>query len=306
LADAAPRVPVEPVLADITRPALMQRVCRLASPDVVFHAAAYKHVAMMERDVCAAVSANVLGTVNVTRAARAAGARLVLVSSDKAASPRSVMGATKRLAEMAVLAAAGPRFRPIVVRFGNVLGSSGSLLTILRDCVRRGRPLPVTDPEATRYFMTAGEAVSLMMKADVLATRPQVYWLDMGTPVAIGELAERLLAMEEAAGYRRVPIAITGLTPGEKLREELTSQGLRLCPTPHRRIWVARQRAADLASVRRTVDHLRQAVEECDARAALDALVAGVPGFEASEQAGAWARRHSQHVARRTPIRRIA
>lgn len=301
LADAAPGVAVELQLADITRAGLVQRVWRAAAPDVVFHAAAYKHVAMLERDVCAAVAVNVLGTAHVAKATRAVGARLVLVSSDKAASPRSVMGATKRLAELVALAAAADRFRPIVVRFGNVLGSSGSLLTILRDCIRQGRPMPITDPQATRYFMTAGEAVSLVMKADVLARRPEIYWLDMGEPVAIGEIAARMLALEARAGYRPVPIRVIGLRAGEKLREELTAQGLRLTATSHRRVWVARQRAADLGVVRRVVERLRPAVEEGDARLVLDLLVAVVPGYEPSAAAGAAATRQSGPV-RRLPL----
>jgi FlaA1/EpsC-like NDP-sugar epimerase len=247
------------------------------------------------------VAVNVLGTAHVAKATRTAGARLVLVSSDKAASPRSVMGATKRLAELVALAAAADRFRPIVVRFGNVLASSGSLLTILRDRIRQGRPLPITDPQATRYFMTAGEAVSLVMKADVLARRPEIYWLDMGAPVAIGEIAARMLALEARAGYPPVPLEVIGLRAGEKLREELTAQGLRLTATSHRRVWVARQRAADLGVVRRVVERLRPAVEDGDARLVLDLLVAAVPGYEPSAEAGAAATRQSGGV-RRLPL----
>jgi FlaA1/EpsC-like NDP-sugar epimerase len=300
LAESAPGVAVDLALADVTREALVRRVWRAAAPEVVFHAAAYKHVAMLEGDVCAAVAANVLGTSQVVRASRAAGARFVLVSSDKAASPRSVMGASKRLAELVVLGAASERFRPIVVRFGNVLGSSGSLLMVLRDRLRRGLSLPITDPEATRYFMTAGEAVALMLKADVLARRPEIYWLDMGAPVAIGQVAARLLALEARAGFAPVPIEVIGLRPGEKRREELTAQGLRLAATSHPRVWVARQRAADLAAVRRVLDRLRAGVEDGDAQLVLEQLVAAVPDYEASEDAGAAALRQS------APLRRVA
>ncbi len=306
LAERAPQVAVEPVLADVCRAPLMRRTLAAAAPDVVFHAAAYKHVGMVERDVCAGVDGNVTGTVNVVRASKAEGARFVLVSSDKAAAPRSVMGATKRLAEFAALAEAGPSFRPIVVRFGNILGSSGSLLAVLRDRVRRGLPLRLTDPEATRYVMTAGEAVSLMMKADVLARRPETYWLDMGEPVGIGDLTERLLAIEAAAGFARVPIEIVGLGPGEKRCEELTTQGLRMCPTAHRRIWVARQRASDRAAVGRTLERLRRLVERGDAPATLDLLAAAVPDFAASHEARAAARRQQLAAGRRSPLPRSA
>ncbi len=306
LSERCPDVVVEPVLADVCRARLMHRTLLAASPDVVFHAAAYKHVAMVERDVCAAVAGNVIGTINVVRASREAGARVVLVSSDKAAAPRSVMGATKRLAEFATLAEATSAFRPIVVRFGNILGSSGSLLAVLRDRLRHGLPLRITDPQATRYVMTAGEAVSLMMKAEVLARRPETYWLDMGEPVAIGDLTERLLAIEAAAGFARVPIETVGLGPGEKRCEELSSQGLRMCPTAHRSIWVARQRATDQGITSRTIERLRRLVTRGEAEATLDLLVAAVPDFEASAEARASARRQSAAISSRAPLRRSA
>ncbi len=299
LAERVPGLVIEPVLADVCRPRLIRRTITQAAPDVVFHAAAYKHVSMMERDVCAAVGANVLGTANVVDASRDAGARVVLISSDKAAAPRSVMGATKRLAELLTLAAPASGWRPIVVRFGNILGSSGSLLAIFRDRIRQGQTLALTDPCATRYVMTAGEAVSLVMKADLLARRPETYWLDMGEPVAIGDLVERLLAIEAEAGYPRVPIDVVGLGPGEKRCEELTTQGLRMCPTSHRRIWVARQQASDGAAVARGVERLRDAVEEGDAEAALGELIAAVPDFVASDDAWAGARRRAERGGRR-------
>lgn len=293
LADRAPDVDVDAVLADICDAPLLRRVVHGAAPEVVFHAAAYKHVTFMERDVCAAVHVNVLGTAHVVAAAREAGARLVLISSDKAAAPRSVMGASKRLAELVTLARAksAPRTRPIVVRFGNVAGSSGSLLAIFRDRIRRGLPLQLTDPTATRYFMTGDEAVALVMKADVLARRPETYWLDMGAPVPIGTVTERLMALESAAGYAPVEVRVVGLGPGEKRFEELTTQGLRMCPTAHPRIWVARQRATDEAALATTLEALRQAVAQGDAVAALENLSTAVADYVPSEEAWAHARR---------------
>jgi FlaA1/EpsC-like NDP-sugar epimerase len=289
LGDRRPGVRLEPLLGDVSRPDAMARWCRQVRPDVVYHAAAYKHVTMAERAVCAAAEVNVLGAVRSADAASEAGARFVLVSTDKAAAPRSVMGATKRLAELAVLARATAAFQPIVVRFGNVLGSSGSVLAIMRRRIREGRPLPLTDPEATRYFMTAGEAVALVMKTERIATRAETYWLDMGDPIRVGDLAARLLDLEARAGYRRVPIDTIGLRPGEKLREELTSQGLRMTRTRHRGIWVARQRPADRQRIDRTLAAVERQIAGGDAAAVLDLLAEAVPDFQPSEGARACA-----------------
>lgn len=300
LVEAFPTVAVEPALVDVSRPGAMDHWCQLLRPEVVYHAAAYKHVTMAERAVCSAAEVNVLGAVRSADAAAEVGARFVLISTDKAASPRSVMGATKRLAEIAVLARAAHTFQPIVVRFGNVLGSSGSVLAIMRRRIREGRPIPITEPDATRYFMTAGEAVALVMKTERLAKRAETYWLDMGAPIRIGDLADRLLAIEARAGHPRVPIDTIGLRPGEKLREELTSQGLRMCPTPHRRIWVARQRPADRLLVDCTLAGLERQIARGAAEAVLDLLTQAVSDFVPSQGARAFAAAQSTHVHQRS------
>jgi FlaA1/EpsC-like NDP-sugar epimerase len=280
----APDVPLDVVLADVSRRG-MRNACDRSRPHVVYHAAAYKHVTMLERAACAAVEANVLGTLSAVDAAKAVGARFVLISSDKAAAPESVMGATKRLAERIALSRASDLFRPIVVRFGNVLGSSGSVLTIMREAIRSGRPVPVTAPDATRYFMTVTEAVSLVVKADLLSTRPETYWLDMGDPVRIGDLVERMLALEERAGFARVPVETIGLRAGEKLREELTTQGLRMCRTHHRRIWVATQPPMNHRHLAKVEGRLRLRVAHQDDAGALAWLSAAVPEFTVSREA---------------------
>lgn len=305
LAGVAPAVPVTAVLGDVTRGAIRQ-ACRTARPHVVYHAAAYKHVTMVERAVCAATDTNVLGTARTVDAAREVGARFVLISSDKAAAPHSVMGATKRLAELVALVRADNLFRPIVVRFGNVLGSSGSVLAIMRESIRRGQPVPVTDPTATRYFMTAHEAASLVIKADLLAERAETYWLDMGAPVTIGELAERLMHIEAETGHPPVPIRVIGLRPGEKLREELTTQGVRMCRTRHRRIWVARQTPGDRAAAARVERRLRSRVSRGDAVGTLEAIAAAVPDYCASAQAWICARAQQMPEAGRAAARRPA
>jgi FlaA1/EpsC-like NDP-sugar epimerase len=160
---AYPELGLDAVLGDVSRRADVRAVFRLARPQAVYHAAAYKHVPIVERAIVPSLRTNVLGALETATAARDMGARFVLISSDKAAEPKSVMGATKRLAELAVLQLASPTFKPVAVRFGNILGSSGSLVEIMAECVRERRSIPVTHPDATRFFMTAQEAVALVL-----------------------------------------------------------------------------------------------------------------------------------------------
>jgi O-antigen biosynthesis protein WbqV len=281
---AWPGLRFDAVLGDVTRPADVEQAMRWFTPDVVYHAAAYKHVTMAERAVLGAIRTNVFGTRIVARATEQHGARLVLVSTDKAAQPASVMGATKRFAELVALesAAAG---RVTAVRFGNILGSSGSLLELMLEHLRDGLPIELTDRDATRYFMTPREAVSLIVKADLLGQNREIYWLDMGEPVRIVDLAERLLAWGESVGFPRVPLRFTGLRPGEKLREELTTQGLELTRTKHRRIWMARQPPPEHETTRRVLKALAADLKRGDALTALADLCAAVPEYVPSEQA---------------------
>lgn len=279
---AFPEVAFDFVLGDVTRPEDILPVCRATRPHVVYHAAAYKHVALTETAVIPAARTNVLGTLQTVEAARSVGARLVLISSDKAAQPRSVMGATKRMAELVTLGQAGPAFRPLAVRFGNILGSAGSLVEIMWRCVEEGRNLPITDPEATRFFMTAGEAVSLVLKADLTGRRAEVFWLDMGEPLRVGTLADRFIQWARRSGRPGPGIDIIGLRPGEKVREELTSQGLEMRQTRHPRIWSALQPTADPALVARSIRDLRRAIVRGDAAAALAAIQLSVTDFHAS------------------------
>jgi O-antigen biosynthesis protein WbqV len=287
---SAPGVEITPWLTDIARAAHVQRVFAQAKPDIVYHAAAYKHVPMAERAIAVAAETNVLGTAIVAAQAAATGARFVLISSDKAAAPEGVMGATKRLAELVVLSKATPAFRPAIVRFGNVLGSSGSVVELMRDAIHRAQPVPITDPTATRFFMTAGEAVALVVRADRLAADPQVFWLDMGDPVRIGELADRLLAVEAARGHAGAGIDIIGLRPGEKLHEQLTDTDMVFHRTIDRRIWRAQHRVVDRVAIDAWLGLLRPAADRADDGAALAVLTHAVPGYRpgrtARESAG--------------------
>jgi FlaA1/EpsC-like NDP-sugar epimerase len=280
-----PDVAIHAVLGDVTRRADVRAIVADTRPQVVYHAAAYKHVAMTESCLVPALRTNVLGTVEVARAARDAGARLVLISSDKAAEARSVMGASKRLAELATLDLSTPTFRPVVVRFGNILGSSGSVIEIMLDALRRDRPIPITDMDATRFFMTAAEAVSLVLKAELLGLRTDVFWLDMGQAVRIGDLVERFIDHVVSLGGTRVGIQVIGLRPGEKMREELTTQALAMEPTAHERIWSARQRYMSRDLVRRAIRELRGACAAGHSGRVLRAVTAVVDDFTPSTAA---------------------
>jgi FlaA1/EpsC-like NDP-sugar epimerase len=303
LRESNPDARVDVALGDVTRRADIAGACRTLRPDVVYHAAAAKHVTIGERSIVPAVRTNVLGTVETVRAARAAGARFVLISSDKAAESRSVMGATKRLAELAALGLASPGFRPVAVRFGNILGSSGSLVEIMARCVEEGRDIPVTHPDATRFFMTAEEAVALVLKADLLGEQAEVFWLDMGDPIRIGDLAERFIACATPAGRTPVGIAIIGLRPGEKMREELTTHGLAMQATEHPSIWAARQRRVRRETVLTALRTLQRAVASGDAEAALSALEGAVADFTASAAARSSARAATPGRPRRVLLR---
>lgn len=276
---------LEPVLCDVTRSASVARVLRRLRPDIVFHAAAYKHVTMAERAVCATARVNVLGTSAVLAAAQEVGARFVLISTDKAAEPRSVMGATKRLAEIVTLESGAHAARPIVVRFGNVLASSGSVVEVMRARIRGGKPVMLTDPNATRFFMTVSEAASLVMKAATLARGGETFWLDMGEQVRIGDLTERLLAAAAQQGLPPVPVHIVGLRPGEKMSEQLAAQGIRLERTSDTRVWVAHQQPMTRARASEWIQSIRRAIARDDAHAVLTALTAAVRDFVPSEHA---------------------
>lgn len=299
LQDLAPDVAIEMVLSDVTRAVAMSRTIDRVRPQVVFHAAAYKHVSMAEESVCAAARVNILGTAEVLAALQGTGARFVLVSSDKAASPRGVMGATKRLAELVTLAGNQSGVTPMVVRFGNVLASSGSFVELMIDRIAKGQSVVLTDPNAFRYFMALSEAVALVMKV-ALSGRPGAYWLDMGQQLHMGALASRLMAIMEARGAHPVPVEIVGLRPGEKLVEELPEALAADVPTPHPLIcagdeprWSGARAASVLAALRRAVDHE-------DASGTLRVLMRTVGGFEPSVQAWGHARTTHRDLRERT------
>lgn len=240
-----PGLEVVSLCGDVKDRQRLDEVFAASAPQVVFHAAAYKHVPLMELgNAWQAVRNNVFGTLNVARCAQAHGVeRFVLISTDKAVNPTNVMGATKRLAEMACLAVAegerGTRFE--IVRFGNVLGSAGSVIPKFQRQIEQGGPVTVTHPDITRYFMSIPEAAQLVLQAGSMGSGSEIFVLEMGAPIRIVDLARNMIRL---AGFAESDIRIefTGLRPGEKLYEELLADAEQTLPTPHAKLRVAQSR----------------------------------------------------------------
>ena len=251
LGELFPHIPLVRLVGDVRDPEHLAATFARLRPQVVFHAAAYKHVPLMEEDnAFSALRNNTLGTWRAASAAAAAGVeRFVLISTDKAVNPTNVMGATKRAAEMVIsrlaarMAAGEGRTRFMAVRFGNVLGSSGSVIPKFKEQIARGGPVTVTHPDITRFFMTIPEAARLVVQAAAIGEGGQVFVLDMGEPVKIVDLARDMIRL---TGFteEEIRIVFTGLRPGEKLFEELLADGEQTLPTPHPKLRIARAQAA--------------------------------------------------------------
>jgi len=237
-----PNLRLETVIADIKDRDKINTVFNWYKPQIVFHAAAHKHVPLMEANPEEAVRNNVLGTKNVAEASDRAGSlAFVLISTDKAVNPTSVMGASKRVAEMVVQTLARrSQTRFVAVRFGNVLGSRGSVLPTFKEQIARGGPVEVTHPDMNRFFMTIPEAVELVIQAGAMAKGGEIFVLDMGEPVKIVNLAEDLIRLSGFEPYSEIDIQFTGIRPGEKLYEEIMSAEEGTSATKHKRIYVAR------------------------------------------------------------------
>ncbi len=281
-----PTVPIQPVIADIRDPERMAWIFRTWRPQIVFHAAAHKHVPLMEGNVVEAVTNNVLGTRNVVRAAEAAGVeRLVMISTDKAVCPISVMGATKRIAEMVVQEAAHRLARPyMAVRFGNVLGSRGSVIPLFKAQIKAGGPVTVTHPEMTRYFMTIPEAVHLVLQAGVLGAGGEIFVLDMGQPIKVLDLAADLIELSGLKPHEDVEIIFTGIRPGEKLHESLFGPGEAQAVSAHEKILVSRnghtESLHDLDEVIGRLERLARQQREADI---LEVFQAILPDYRPAE-----------------------
>ncbi|HKS89429.1 MAG TPA: nucleoside-diphosphate sugar epimerase/dehydratase [Stellaceae bacterium] len=293
-----PDLAIRPLLGDVRERRRIETVMTGEQPQIVFHAAALKHVPMVENNPVEGVLTNIVGSRNVAEAARAHGAALVvMISTDKAVDPASVMGASKRLAEAFCQAldlyearrvpAPGTRF--VTVRFGNVLGSTGSVVPLFARQLAAGGPLTVTDPEVSRYFMTVREAVELVLEASASApaaaggdARGKIFVLDMGEPVRIVDLARQMIRLAGLRPERDIAIVYSGLRPGEKLHEALFHAAEAPVPTAHPALLLAAPRTADYAVLARAIDELEEQARAGHAERALDLLRRIVPEYRAA------------------------
>ena len=284
-----------PVVADILDVDKIDRLLSLNRVNLVYHAAAYKHVPMMEREPVEAIRNNVFGTLNLARLARTHRVeKFILISTDKAVRPTNVMGTTKRVAELIMKGMLGESTKFVAVRFGNVLGSSGSVIPVFRKQIANGGPVTVTHPETTRYFMSIPEAVQLVMVAGTLGDGGEIFLLDMGKPVKIIDLARRLISLSGFQADKDVEIVFTGLRAGEKLHEELYWQGEGILPTENKKITMWKPNGLDTASLFSQLKNLEKSMEANDVRAVITTLGEIVP--EANIDVGAV----SQTVLRKT------
>lgn len=289
LEDTYPDVKFTPVVGDIRVVPRVTWLMRTYKPQVVFHAAAYKHVPLMEENPCEAVLANVVGTRNLADLAVEYGVeRFVMISTDKAVNPTNVMGASKRLAEIYVQTlsmsiAKGEiqgKTKFITTRFGNVLGSNGSVIPRFREQLLKGGPLTVTHPDIIRYFMTIPEAVRLVLEAGVMGEGNEIFVFDMGQPVKIADLARRMIELAGLVPDQDIKIEYTGLRPGEKLYEELLATKENTLPTPNEKIFRAHVREYDRAEVVQAIDHLKQIAETVDRMETVKCMKQIVPEFK--------------------------
>jgi FlaA1/EpsC-like NDP-sugar epimerase len=287
LREAWPGLSVVPVLGDVGDRERMLSVFRSHRPQVVAHAAAHKHVPLMETNATEAVKNNVLGSLTLGEVAGECGTEaFILISTDKAVRPSSVMGATKRVAEL-VVQGLGARFatRYVAVRFGNVLGSAGSVIPIFREQIARGGPVTITHPDMKRYFMTIPEAAVLTLQAGAMGRGGEIFVLDMGEPVHIVDLAKRMI---ELSGYRRsgeIDIEFTGMRPGEKLFEELQYGSEAIDKTRHPKINIGKIAGVPASELASALACLRTLASDGSG----DAIRAYLGSFLPEAQLGEWA-----------------
>lgn len=278
-----PRLHIVPLVADVRSFDEVASAIGNYEVEAIFHAAAYKHVPLMENHVIEAMRNNVIGTFNVAEAAvRFKVKSFVLISSDKAVNPTNVMGATKRACEL-ICSSYRSSTRFTSVRFGNVLGSNGSVVPLFKAQIAAGGPITVTDQEITRYFMTVSEAVQLVLQASTMGKGSEIFVLDMGKPVKIVDLAKNLIHLAGLIPGQDIQIKFTGLRPGEKLYEELISEGENILPTSHEKIRIFRGEPLDADEIIRWVDELQLIIYQRNATEAIRHLKSLVHEYQVGE-----------------------
>ena len=263
----------------------IERILQTHTPDIVLHAAAHKHVPLMERNVMEAVKNNVFGTLNMVELCEKYGVkRFIMISTDKAVNPTNVMGATKRMCEMIVQSRKGDVTSFSATRFGNVLGSNGSVIPLFRRQIANGGPVTVTDKRITRFFMTIPEASQLVMTSGAMAKNGELYVLDMGKPVKIYDLAEGMIRLSGLEPYKDIDIIETGLRPGEKLYEELLIRTEEMDKTENDLIFIERDKPLTQEAIQEKLDILKKAIETGHNSKAKEALMKVVPTFHTPEE----------------------
>lgn len=280
-----PKLPMEVLIGSVRNSHRVETLFETYKPAIVFHAAAHKHVPLMEDSPNEAIKNNVFGTLNVARAAGKFGAkRMVLISTDKAVNPTNIMGASKRLCEM-VIQSVQEEYRDtgyVAVRFGNVLGSNGSVIPLFKKQIKAGGPVTVTSPDIIRYFMTIPEAVSLVLQAGAYAVGGEIYVLDMGDPVKIDDMARNLIRLSGYEPDKDIPIVYTGLRPGEKMYEECLAKEEGLEKTANNLIFVGKPREYDRAEFLENLKALKDLAYE-DGDGIKDAVKKLVPEYKKEE-----------------------
>ncbi len=272
-------------IASVCDREMMEKILREHTPDIVLHAAAHKHVPLMERNVCEAIKNNVFGTLTLAETCEKYGVgRFIMISTDKAVNPTNVMGATKRMCEMLILSRRGGPTKYSATRFGNVLGSNGSVIHIFEKQIAAGGPVTITDRRIIRYFMTIPEASQLVMTSGAMAGNGELYVLDMGKPERIWDLAEKMIRLSGLEPGKDIEIVETGLRPGEKLYEELLVKGEKLGKTENEKIFVEKDEPLSAEEIQKKLDRLRAAVEGLSNRAAREALKEAVPTYRSPEE----------------------
>lgn len=281
-----PELNFTPIIGDVRQKRRLEFVFRDYKPQIVYHAAAYKHVPLMEENPCEAIMTNVYGTMQLSKmAVENEVESFVMISTDKAVNPTNVMGASKRIAEIFIQTLShkvqrdGRITRFVTTRFGNVLGSNGSVIPHFRQQIENGGPVTVTHPDIIRYFMTIPEACRLVMEAASFGRTGEIYVFDMGQPVKIADLALRMIEMAGLVPHKDIEIVYTGLRPGEKLYEELLNDKEKTVPTSHEKITIARVRDYDFEDVREQILYMIEQSEKVNVDATVQAMKDLVPEF---------------------------